>query len=101
MPRVITIRFTRSRRWGVFSQNTVNHGVSVIVDVIPAKPMPNENNKSSAVPGFAIIGLLTTGCLSLLCSVGIMNTNQQVAGGVFAIAVAIAFGQLFNGYARS
>jgi len=30
----ITIRFTRSRHWGVCFNNTFNHGVSVIVDVI-------------------------------------------------------------------
>ena len=37
----ITIRFTRSRHWGIGFNNTFNHGVSVIVDVITLKEQKN------------------------------------------------------------
>ena len=48
-PRVITIRFTRSRRWGGFTQNTINHGVSVNVAVIHPRQFVNMNEPSLTI----------------------------------------------------
>ena len=60
----------------------------------------NEHNPPSTVPGLAVVGLFATGIGSVFGSIACLLDSEKMAAAVFAIAAALAFGQLFSGYVR-
>lgn len=64
--------------------------------------MHKNQQQATTIAGLAVLGLISTGIASLILMIGsVLNYANPIGGGIFAVAAALAFGQLLNGFIRN